>query len=225
MGKQHESSPPSHTPRWRRRKEARPAELIAAALDLFAERGFAGTKIEDVAARAGVTKGTIYLYFGSKEALLEAVVRETIVSEIERAERHVDEYTGSARELLETYLRNWWHAVGETKLAAIAKLMMAESASFPDLAAFYVREVVQRGRRLLARVLERGVASGEFRSVDVPQAVRVVLAPLLHASMWRQSFFQCEQMPLDVEAYLRTHIDLVMHGITASPREDDSDHA
>jgi len=225
VGNSPNSSSEPHAPRWRRRKEARPAELIAAALDLFAERGFAGTKIEDVASRAGVTKGTVYLYFGSKEALLEAVVRETIVSEIERAERHVDEYTGSARELLVSYLRHWWHAVGETKLAAIAKLMMAESASFPDLAAFYVGEVVQRGRRLLARILERGVASGEFRPVDVPQAVRVVLAPLLHASMWRQSFFQCEQMPLDVEAYLRTHVDLLMHGITAPAHEDDTDHA
>lgn len=223
MSKGPDATQEQRTPRWRRRKEARPAELIAAALDLFAERGFAATKIEDVAQRAGVTKGTVYLYFESKEDLFEAVVHETIVRELERAEQFVESHSGSARELLETYLRGWWKTMGETQLAALAKLIMAESASFPELADFYVREVVHRGRRLMARVLERGITSGEFRRVNVPQTVRVLLAPLLHAAMWRTCFAQCEQQPLDVDAYLETHIDLLMHGITVRPSGNDTD--
>lgn len=222
MGKTPNAIEEHHEPRWRRRKEARPAELIAAALDLFAEGGFAATKMEDVAARAGVTKGTVYLYFESKEDLFEAVVHETIVRELERAEDFVEAHTGSATALLESYLRGWWKTMGETQLAALAKLIMAESASFPELADFYVREVVHRGRRLMARVVERGIASGEFRPVNVQQTVRLLLAPLLHAAMWRTCFAQCEQQPLDVDAYLETHIDLLLHGIAVPPCEDDA---
>src|SRR5204862_1200115 len=110
-------------PRWRRRKDARPEEIVSAALEVFADRGFAATTLEDVAKRAGVTKGTIYLYFDSKEALFKALIRETIVPVIAQGEALAQSFTGSARELLERLVREYWRLVGETSLAGIPKLM------------------------------------------------------------------------------------------------------
>src|SRR6266508_6790353 len=116
----------TRSPRWRRRKDARPEEIVAAALDVFVERGFAAATLYDVARRAGVTKGTIYLYFESKEALFKAVVRETIVPVIAQGEALAQSFPGSARELLERLVREYWRLVGETALAGIPKLMIAE---------------------------------------------------------------------------------------------------
>ncbi len=111
--------------RWARRKEARPAELTAAALELFVERGYSATRLDDVAARAGVSKGTLYLYFSSKEELFKAVVREGLLPVIERGERLSEEHTGSAGDLIRRLIRNWWESVGRTPLAGIAKLMIS----------------------------------------------------------------------------------------------------
>src|SRR2546421_7024981 len=149
--------------RWKRRKDARPAEIVAAALEVFGERGFAGTKLADVARRAGVTKGTVYLYFDSKEALFKAVVRETIVPVIAQGEALAQSFTGSARELVERLVREYWRLVGETALAGIPKLMMAEAATFPELTRFYYADAGTRWHRLMAGVIERGVENGEVR--------------------------------------------------------------
>ncbi len=200
-------------PRWKRRKEARPGEIVAAALELFAERGFAATKLAEVARRAGVTKGTLYLYFDSKEALFKAMVRETIVPVIAQGEALARSFTGSARELFERLVREYWRLVGETALAGIPKLMMAEAANFPELARFYYDEVVTRGHRLMASVIERGVAHGEFRPVDVPVAAKLAMSPLMHATVVRQSFAVCMPEGFDVRKYLDTHIELYLHGI------------
>src|SRR2546430_3104690 len=127
----------SASPRWQRRKEARPGEIVAAALELFVERGFAATKLADVARRAGVTKGTVYLYFDGKEALFKAVVRETIVPVIAQGEALAQSFAGSARELLEQLVREYWRLIGETKLARISKLLMAAAATFLQLSSFY----------------------------------------------------------------------------------------
>src|SRR5881397_2295928 len=129
-------------PRWHRRKDARPGEIVAAALDVFVEHGFAAAKLSDVARRAGVTKGTVYLYFDSKEALFKAVVRETIVPVIAQGEALARAFTGSARELMEQLVREYCRLVGETAVAGVPKLMMAEAATFPELTRFYYEEVV-----------------------------------------------------------------------------------
>lgn len=201
-------------PRWKRRKEARPAEIVAAALQVFVERGFAATRLEEVARRAGVTKGTVYLYFKNKDTLFKAVVRETIVPCIAEGEALAASHTGSARELCEALIRGWWRLIGETELSGIPKLMLAEAVNFPQLARFYYDEVVSRGQRLMAHALERGMANGEFRRVDVPVAVRLMIAPLLHAAHWRHSFALCTREPFDVGRYIDTHIDLFLNGIS-----------
>ena len=200
-------------PRWQRRKEARPAEIVAAALDLFVERGFAATKLADVARRAGVTKGTVYLYFDSKEALFKAVVRETIVPVIAQGEAFAQSFTGSARDLVERLVREYWRLVGETRLAGIPKLMMAEAATFPELTRFYYNEVVARGHRLMASVIERGIKSGEFRDVNVLVAAKLAMSPLMHATVSRLAFSSCMPEGFNVQNYLDTHIDLYLHGI------------
>ena len=205
--------PRPRRPRWKRRKGARPGEIVAAALELFVEGGYEATKLADVARHAGVTKGTLYLYFDSKEALFKAVVRETIVPVIAQGEALARSFAGSARELLEQLIREYWRLVGETSLAGIPKLMMAEAATFPELTRFYYEEVVSRGHRLMAGVIERGIKSGEFRSVDVMLAAKLAMSPLMHAVMARRAFAACMPEGFDVRAYLDTHIQLYLHGI------------
>ncbi len=200
-------------PRWHRRKEARPGEIVAAALEVFVEHGFAAAKLSDVARHAGVTKGTVYLYFKSKEALFKAVVRETIVPVIAEGEALARSFTGSARELVERLVREYWRLVGETPLAGIPKLMMAEAGTFPELTRFYYDEVVTRGHRLMAGVIERGIKNGEFRPVDVKVAAKLAMSPLMHAVVARLAFASCMPEGFDVQKYLDTHIDLYLHGI------------
>ena len=204
-------------PRWQRRKEARPSEIVAAALEVFVERGFAATKLEEVARRAGVTKGTVYLYFENKEALFKAVVRETILPIFARGEQMVAQHHGSAASLFNQLVRRWWELIGETKLSGIPKLMMAEAGNFPVLARFYYDEVIMRGHRLMASVLELGIRNGEFRPMDVKVAVRLAMAPLLHVANWRHSFALCTPDGLDIAAYIDHHVHIFLRGIATHP--------
>ena len=201
-------------PRWRRRKSARPEEILQAALESFTDRGFAATKLEDVARRAGVTKGTIYLYYENKEALFKALVRETIVPVIAKGEALAHSFTGTARDLFEQLVREYFRLVGDTQLSGIPRLMIAEAGNFPELARFYYEEVVTRGHRLMAGVLERGIKAGEFRRVNVAVATKLAMAPLMHAVVARKAFAACMPEGFDVAKYLDTHIDLYLHGIS-----------
>ncbi|HEY2953706.1 MAG TPA: TetR/AcrR family transcriptional regulator [Candidatus Eisenbacteria bacterium] len=186
-----------------------------AALDSFVERGFAATKLEDVARRAGITKGTMYLYFPSKEAVFQAVVRESIVPVIAEGEALVAGYQGSARDLIALMVRRWWETVGESRLSGIPKLVMAEASNFPELAKFYHREVVERGRELFGRAIQLGIDRGEFRTLDVPLAVRLLLAPLVFVSIWKHSFVRCDPRGFDVRAFVDLHLDTYLRGIAA----------
>jgi AcrR family transcriptional regulator len=204
---------PRQDRRWTRRKEARPAELISAALDLFVERGFSATRLEDVATRAGVSKGTLYLYFPSKEELFKAVVRAGIVPAIERAEKLLDEHRGSASTLICDMVKGWWVSVGSTRLGGIPKLMISESRNFPELTQFYYREVISRVHRLVAAAVQRGIESGEFRPVNLDYVKRLVIAPLWLLTVWRFSFDYCESQKLDPCKYLDSHLDLILRGL------------
>ena len=203
-------------PRWRRRKDARPDEILSAALEVFADRGFAVTKLEDVARRAGVTKGTIYLYFENKEELFKALVRQTIVPVLAKGEAVAEAFTGSARDLFERLVREYWRLVGETSLSGIPRLMIAEAGNFPELARFYYQEVITRGHRLMEGVLARGIKAGEFKKVDLAVATKLAMAPLLHAVIATKAFSACMPEGFDVAKYLDTHIDLYLHGIARS---------
>jgi AcrR family transcriptional regulator len=206
-----ESIPGARAPR-RRRKEARPAELTASALDFFVEKGFATTRLEDVAARAGVSKGTLYLYFDSKEALFKAVVEESIVPLLVAAEQQMAEFEGSSVELLRRLLFGWWEQLGGTRLAGVPKLIISESRNFPELAQYYHDKVLARGRGLLRTVLLRGIESGEFRQRDTETVISLIFAPLMMLVVWRSSLGFCSQ-ETDPQLYLQTHFDLLVSGL------------
>jgi AcrR family transcriptional regulator len=200
--------------RWRRRKEARPDEILAAALASFAERGFAATRLEDVAARAGISKGTLYLYFKGKEELFEAVVRATLVPNLERLEVLTASFEGSSARLLERLLLTIAGVV-DSRVGAIPKLVIAEAGNFPDLARFYLDEVVRRGLRLIGTILRRGIERGEFRPVDVDHTVFCVIAPMLIAALWKNSLEPHDDAPLDAQALARAHLELLLRGLEA----------
>jgi AcrR family transcriptional regulator len=201
-------------PRFERRKDARPGEILDAALDLFVEKGFAATRLEDVAQRAGVSKGTVYLYFDGKEDLFKAVIRSGMVRAIEEAERRVAAYPGSAADLLRELYTAWWQNIGGTKLAGIPKLMISEAQNFPELARFYYEEVIQRGSQLFARTIERGIERGEFRPVNIDYAVRALVAPLIMRAILEHSFLPCAgPEDFDVPAYFEHTLRLVLDGL------------
>jgi AcrR family transcriptional regulator len=210
------TTPIENTPsaRWRRRKTARPSEILSAALASFAERGFAATRLDDVAARAGVTKGTLYLYFRNKEELFEAVVRQELVPTIEWAEAMVAKSTAPSMVMLEQLAELFTRIIG-SRLSAIPKLVLTEAGNFPDLARFYLEEVVGRGQALFRRVLERGVARGEFRPLDTESVVLCVIAPFLLAALWRHSFEPHSDRPLDIDALCRAQLDLLRRSLAA----------
>ena len=199
-----------------RRKEARPAELTAAALELFVEKGFAATRLEDVATRAGVSKGTLYLYFDSKEALFKAVIQEGIVPILEQGADLVDSFQGSSADLLRTLIREWWLRVGATHLGGVPKLMISEARNFPELATYYNETVITRGRELLRRILARGIAGGEFRAIDIETGIDVIFAPVLMLLIWRYSLGACGCGGHDPDLYLDTHLDLALRGLAAT---------
>ena len=200
-------------PRWERRKEARPKELLASAIELFVERGFASTRLEDVARRAGVSKGTLYLYYANKEDLFKAVVRQTILPMIDDAETSVAEFDGHSAELLRHVILSWWVRIGSTKASGISKLILAEADNFPELARFYQEEVMTRRMRMISNMLERGIRRGEFRGIDVPQTAQVLIAPLLMLSTWKHTIAPCERCDLQPEAFLEAFLDITLHGL------------
>ena len=204
-------------PRWQRRKQARPAELLTAALEIFTERGFAGTRLDDVAARAGVSKGTLYLYYASKEELFKAVVRQGLVSPLLEAREMLDGFGGHTADLLRAFARGWWEKIGATGHAGISKLMIAEAANFPEIARFYIEEVILPGQATMERIIERGIARGEFRPVNTAQAAHLLAAPFLLISAWRHGFGHAVggELPTlaDPVALLETHIDILTRGL------------
>jgi AcrR family transcriptional regulator len=202
-------------PRWARRKDARPQELLAAAQDLFVERGFASTRLEDVARQAGVSKGTLYLYFTNKEDLFKAVVRENIVPTLGEAEEIIAKFEGSSADLLRSLLINWWQQMGSSKTAGIIKLMMAEAGNFPELAQFYREEVILRSDAMVGSIIRRGIDSGEFRVPDDIHTIRLLVAPALMLIVWNHSLSPCHMDSLDPETYVERFIDICLHGILA----------
>lgn len=202
-----------------RRKQARPSELVAAALDLFVEKGFAATRAEEVAIRAGVSKGTLFLYFASKEDLFKAVVRENISGLYPEWSSELDNFSGSTAELLHYCMQAWWSRIGDTKASGITKLIMSEAQNFPELADFYRHEVVEPGSALIRRILQRGIDRGEFRTVDMQYGVYAVLAPMIFLVMWKHSLGACVPALARIvpETYIQFQIDTILRGLALPP--------
>ena len=204
-------------PKRERRKEARPGELLDAALDLFVEKGFSATRVEEVAARAGVSKGTLFLYFQSKEDLFKAVVRENIANKFPTWQEELITFEGTSAELLRYALFSWWERIGNTPASGIAKLVMSEAQNFPEIAAFYQEEVITPGNAMIRRILERGLESGEFRDIDLEQAVHIIVAPMIFLMMWKHSMGACAASAknVDPKQFIHMQVDVLLHGMTA----------
>ena len=200
-------------PRWTRRKEARPAEVLEAALAVFVERGFAGAKLDDVAARAGVSKGTLYLYYKSKEELYKAVIREVLASPLADAQQFIAAYEGSTVELLRGIFALWWRRIGSTQLAALPKLVISDAGTFPDLVTFFREEIDIPRERLLQGVVQRGIDRGEFRAVHVADVARLLSMPLLSMSLWETAFAAARPPGYDPQRFLQSHLDLLLNGL------------
>jgi TetR/AcrR family transcriptional regulator len=197
-----------------RRKNARPGELLAAALELFVEKGFAATRAEEVAKRAGVSKGTLFLYFASKEELFKAVVRENISGRFTEWNAEFECFQGSTADMLRYCITAWWQRIGSTQASGITKLMMSEASNFPELAAFYEQEVIQPGHQLIQRVLQRGVDRGEFRPIDMKYGVYIVLAPMMFLAMWKHSLGTCAaSAQLVPEEYISVQVETILNGL------------
>lgn len=208
-------APISDASRRGRRKEARPGELLDAALELFVEKGYAATHVEDVAARAGVSKGTLFLYFPSKQELFKAVVRQNIAGRFAEWDLELDAYEGSSSELLGYCFQTWWERVGSTRAAGLGRLMLAEARNFPEIADFYRREVVEPGHRLVRRVLQRGMDRGELRTVDLDHAVYLVLAPLMFLMFAQPIPSLCipDGARFSAREYIRLQAENVLQGL------------
>ncbi len=207
--------------RHERRKDARPGELLEAALDLFVEKGFAATRAEEVAHRAGVSKGTLFLYFASKEELFKAVVRENISGRFSRWNAEFDAFQGSTADLMRFFLTQWWTQQGGAKASGITKLMISEARNFPELAAFYQHEVIEPARELIRRILQRGVDLNEFAPLDMKYGVYTVLAPMIFLQLASQSKAVCfgadDPFPMVAEEFLAAQVHSLLDGLRVRP--------
>ncbi|WP_293502027.1 TetR/AcrR family transcriptional regulator [Roseateles sp.] len=203
-----------------RRKDARPQELLDAALALFVEKGFAATRSEEIAARAGVAKGTLYRYYPSKDELFKAMVRDNLSVHIAESAAQAAQYQGPIAELLRQMMQAWWAKVGHGNAGVVCKIMMIEARNFPELARFYVDEVIRPSQSLISGLVMRGIHSGEFRAVPVEATVHMLIAPMLHLLLHEHSFGEhdsCHEGMGD-EALLDAQIALLLHGLLAGPQ-------
>ncbi len=196
------AKPSSRAERAAERRQA----IVAAALDEFIARGFTATRLDDVAKRAGVAKGTIYLHFKDKESMFEELIRTAIVPLISRL-APPPSLSGSIRDALENFATAFIREVASTRRSDIVRLIVAEGPRFPAIADFYYREVVARGLAGMRALIELGVARGEIRNKDLARFPQIVVAPAIVAVIWKSLFER--HAPLDADAMLRTHLDLI----------------
>jgi len=201
-------------PRWRRLPEERPTQILQAALEVFDEQGLAGARLEDIAKRAGVSKGTIYLYFPNKEELFREVIRMTVIATIEEEDRLPAEAT--ALEQLRRYMRRYWEFSRTREWATVYRLVIGELHRFPDLSAFYMKDVVMRKREQIVRVVQRGIDAGEFRPADPTVAARALASMLSMHSLFcnYREFFPDLQEKTDEQVFEQIS-DFYLHALRA----------
>lgn len=201
-----------------RRPDRRPAEIIAAALALFAEKGFTATRLEEIAARAGISKAAVYLYFPSKAEVFKAAVRETIVATVSHLENLVAGFDGPSEDLLRRVIAEICRVVGATPSGAIPKIVLSEAGNFPDIARFYVDEVVSRGMVVIGGIIRRGQARGEFADDLGELTPFVVIAPVLTLAMWNHGLGRVVGRPLDHERFAADMTRVLLRGLAEGGR-------
>jgi AcrR family transcriptional regulator len=200
-------------PRWARRKEERAPEILAAALACFSEKGFAATRMEDIARRAGVSKGTIYLYFESKEAVFKALAQQVVGSRVAEIGNLVQDFEGTTPDLVRLVLTGIGSIVSTGDVAVLPRMVLAEAGNFPELAEHWRREVVDRGLALWEAIIRRGQERGEFRAIDPGHAARLCIAPMIVVALWRSVFARFDDTPYDHHGLIDAHIDVLLRGL------------
>src|SRR3954467_454459 len=200
------ASPAQSSSRTARAAERR-AAIIEAALDEFIARGYAATRLDDVAKRAGVAKGTIYLHFKDKEALFEELIRTAIVPLVNRLGAGPPPVGASIRDMIEGFARSFIHEVTTTRRGDIVRLIVAEGPRFPDIADFYYREVVSKGLAGMRAAIEIGIARGEIQNKNLAQFPQILIAPAMIAVIWQSLF--AKHAPLNAIEMFRVHLDLI----------------
>jgi AcrR family transcriptional regulator len=205
-------------PKFRRRKEQRPEQITRAALSAFAEKGYDGTRVTDVARRAGVSKGLLYLYFRTKEELFKAVVKSVVMPRLDALDNAVAPADLSAEEFLRGPFVTFARELPGSPARALVRLMIAEGPKHPDLTAWYWENVVAKGIAILKRLIERGVAAGEFRRSALQEFPQMLIAPVLFSIVWTLVFSPHHE--LDTDRFIERHVDLLLTAVKAGKRED-----
>lgn len=198
-------------PRFKRRKEARPAEITQAALEAFAEHGYAATRVDEVARRAGVSKGLLYLYFKTKEELFKAVIRSVVVPRIDALKTAIADSELSAEEFLRGPFLDFIQKLPDSPARIVVRLMIAEGRKHPDLTKYYSDQVISGGMAALRQLIDRGVKNGEFRQSGLDEFPQLLIAPVLLSIIWK-TLFQTHR-PLDTDRFLETHIELILRAM------------
>ncbi|OFW98037.1 MAG: hypothetical protein A3D94_03815 [Alphaproteobacteria bacterium RIFCSPHIGHO2_12_FULL_66_14] len=197
----------------RRAPAERPQEILDAALALFVEKGFAATRLDDVARRAGLSKAAIYLYFDDKTALFEGVIQQAVGRNLGMVEAMLAAHRGPVAPLIPRILEFMASRIEDTPMASVAKVVISESRAFPEIGRFYLKEVIGRGLPLMEGLIARGIAQGEFRKVDPAMTVRSMVGAMLLGGLWRTVFEPIGAEKLDVRALARHHADLILHAL------------
>lgn len=200
-------------PKWRRRSEARPGEILAAALEIFSEKGFAAARLDDIAARAGVSKGALYLYFETKQDLFRAVVRETIAPNLAVVAGFIAESQLPFGDLIRLVFARMAQVMTEGKLGAVAKMVIGESRNFPELAKVWHEDVITKMLDAIGGAVASAQARGEVRPGDPRLHVFSLAGPLLMGVLYREVFAPIGAEPVDLKALLVQHAEVVLHGM------------
>lgn len=205
-------------PRWRRRKTARPGEIVAAAVEVFAERGFAAARLDDIAARAGVSKAALYLYFETKTDLFRAVAEQAVAPDIERFRPMIEGHPGPFSDLAPLILSRFAALAEGTRLGGIAKMVIGESRNFPELAQVWRRTVIERALGLLTGLIERAQARGEVKPGDPRFHAFCLLGPMMMGVLWREVMVPAGGEPIDLQQLAAQHADTLLTGLLTETR-------
>lgn len=204
-----------HAPKWSRRKDARPTEIVEAAIDLFVAKGFAGTTLSEVARRAGVVKGTLYLYFETKEDLFRAAARQAFAENLEVLERSSATHDGSVAEMVPMMLKRVAARIGDGRIPGIMRMVLAESRAFPDLARIWHDEIVSRVLSLLTELIVQGQQHGEVRQGDPKLFAISIAGPMVMALLFREVFGDGSAYSPDLQHLADQHAAVMIRGMMA----------
>lgn len=211
-------SSPSSSPKWRRRADARPAEIVQAAYEVFSEKGFAAARLDEIAKRAGVSKGALYLYFETKQDIFEAVVKDAVAPNIGQIEQFALNFPGSFEQLIRMMIPRVAELAQQSGMGKVIKMVVGESGNFPEIARVWHDDIVGKGIGLMTAVITRAQERGEIRPGEPREFALTLIGPLLAAVIFRETFVPAGAKPFDIPHLMQQHLDTVLPGLLLSSR-------